>query len=271
MTLSDASLTDLVAELRERLRSFMAAPLGQSPVQPQPGPLSPAGRAALAARLLSVMLGDRHGDDAVLAARAFDELADALHATPDALPGSVMEAELRRLAGEFEDLALAWEAGEARDLTAAWRSLRDLGDRLWASTKTATQPAPPPPAPSRTLETPAPPGRRSVWLLVAGDLRRATLRRRLEAAGLAVVCLVDADAAARRLATERPHAVICDDAEPARFGSRLQRMLPPASPPVVVVHGRPAGEPAAGSNLWLPPFRTADLLDQLARAADRAT
>jgi hypothetical protein len=65
--------------------------------------------------------------------------------------------------------------------------------------------------------------------------------------------------------------VICDDAEPARFGSRLQRMLPPASPPVVVVHGRPAGEPAAGSNLWLPPFRTADLLDQLARAADRAT
>lgn len=263
MSLSESSLTDLLAELRERLRSLMAAPPAPGRVQPQPGALSPAGRAALAARLLAVMLTDRQGADAAAAARGFDQLAEALLTTPAALPGSEMEAGLRRLAGEFESLALAWEAGEARDLNRAWRTLRELGDSLWAPVAAA---APPPiPAPAAG---PQPTERDSVWLLVAGDLRRATLRRRLEAAGLNVVCPADAAAAVRRLATERPAAVICDDAEPARFGSRLQRALPPSAPPIVLVHGRPAAELATSQNLWLPPFRTAELLAKLASAAD---
>ena len=280
MTLSDASLTELVAELRERLRPFMTSPPGQ-PSPPETGQaLGPSGRAALAARLLVVLLGSRQGPAAAAVAKAFGELAEALAITPAPLPGSALEDGLRRLAREFEDLALALEAGEVRGLERAWSSLREVGDRLWplepgrrsepvtgrAMTPhagPAPAPAPAAAAPAGTGSTESAPQRLAVWLLVAGGLRRETLRRRLEQAGLAVVCPADAATAVARLTRERPAAVICDDAAPARHGSRLQMLLPAAAPPVILVRGRRAGAVESRQGEWLPPFRTADLLARL--------
>ncbi|MDY0109800.1 MAG: hypothetical protein RBT60_07695 [Candidatus Krumholzibacteria bacterium] len=267
MTLSDVTLTDLLAELRERLRHFVAEPPQRPIAPPSPGPLGPAGRAALAARLLAVMLAGHHSELATAAAEAIKELAEVLAAAPAPLPGSAMEQGLHRLARDLEELALAWEAGEARDLTAAWTALRESGDQLIAAAGAALPAAPAAaaqPAAGPPTATPA------VWLLVAGELRRRTLRRRLEAAGVAVECPANASAVAARLACERPVAVLCDDAVPARHHSRLQQLLPRAELPMIVIRGS-AGKVGAQDAIWAPPFRADDLLAQLRRhASDRS-
>lgn len=270
MTLSDVTLTDLLAELRERLRLFVAE-LPQRPIAPpSPGPLGPAGRAALAARLLAVMLAGHQSELAAAAAEAIKELAEVLAAAPVPLPGSAMEQGLRRLARDLEELALAWEAGEARDLAAAWTALRESGDQLIAAAGAALPAAPAAPAAAAQPAARPPTATTAVWLLVAGELRRRTLRRRLEAAGVAVECPANASAVAARLACERPVAVLCDDAVPARHHSRLQQLLPRAELPVIVIRGC-AGKVGAQDAVWAPPFRADDLLAQLRQhASDRS-
>lgn len=278
MALSDASLAELMAELRTRLRHFLsgavargtrAAPLGGQDPAPvvanarEPGPLDLAGRASLAARLLAVVLGSREDAAAIDLARSFAELADALAGTPAPLPGSALEVGLRQLVRELEGLAITWDRESEPDLRQAWSNLRALGDRLWADT-----PSPRNVQAGSALEAAGSPSMRAgsghaVWLLVAGDLRRATLRRRLARAGWTVDCLPDAEAVLARLERSRPSAVICDDAAPCRHHSRLRRLLPPSAPTVIQIRGR-ASRDQTREPLWLPPFRPEDLASRLA-------
>jgi hypothetical protein len=108
-----------------------------------------------------------------------------------------------------------------------------------------------------------------VWLLVAGVLRRDSLRKRLVAAGLEVDCPEDVEAVRRRLAAERPAALICDDAAPTRYRSRLQGLgdlhgLGDGVPPIILVRSRTAAVDP-GAAVWLPPYDTAELLRRLGR------
>jgi CheY-like chemotaxis protein len=280
MALSTASLADLVAELRERLRPFMSAAderlaaregeadrSSEEPAAQQPGPLGPAGRASLAARLLAVVLGDRRDRTSRQMGQALEHLAATLAATPAPLCGSALEGGLGRLALELEQLARVWDRKIDADLCEAWRSLREVGDGLW-----------PPPggevvgsAQKDAARPPREPRRSGVlWLLVAGRLRGQTLRRRLEAAGWSVACLSDPASAVVRLDEERPTAIICDDAAPARHHSRLRRLLPSAAPPVITVRGRrqtAAADARGGPDdlVWLPPFSPGDLAARIGR------
>ncbi|HOX24875.1 MAG TPA: hypothetical protein PLL30_03805 [Candidatus Krumholzibacteria bacterium] len=243
--LSDASLTELVAELRERLRHFDAGPPGAVATPASgPGPLGPAGRSALAARLLSVVLGAREEPASGATATAFAMLAAALAASPPPLPGSALETELGLLASEFESLTAKWDRGEERALGDAWEAVRRAGDRLWPPDRSAT----PAVGPSRV-----------VWLLTAGSLRRRLLERRLRAAGLQVECHADVDSALARLDQRPPAALICDDAAPMRHCSRLRRRLPPSAPPVIQVSSS-LGAQRGGPAIWTPPYRAEDLL-----------
>lgn len=287
MDLSDVSLTELTAELRKRLRRLLSGPTRRadtaaaagrqgSPSQAvpstPPGPLAPAGRAALAARLLAVVLGDRDSGQAAQVAQAFDELAEALNEIAEPLPGSALDNALCRLASGFEDVAMAWDSAPQRELRQAWRNLRDLGDQLWsqpAEPEAAVASGAPSGGPQAEPATGPPPAATAearsgpmLWLMVAGDLRRFLLQRRLEAAGWTVECLPDVETAISRLAQARPSAVICDDAAPARHRSRLRRVLPAPAFPVVLVQSRPA-KAAADQMVWLPPFRTVDLRARL--------
>jgi len=261
MTLSNASLTELVAELRERLRHFAAGPPGGAEVASPAGPLEPSGRATLAARLLAVVVGARQGPDAAAAAKAFEGLADVLDTAPRPLPGSAWEADLKLLAREFETLAGAWDSDNEPVLVATWRSLRAVGDRLWAQPLPQTAAAPS----AVAAADPAPAGEvvvAEVWLLTAGLLRRTSLRQRLVAAGLKVDCPEDIEAVTRRLVEERPAALICDDAAPTRYHSRLVSCLPASAPPVILVRSRTIGlDPAV--TVWLPPYDTDELLGRL--------
>ncbi len=275
MNLDDASLSDLVAELLKRLRH-----LTNGAVDPdgQAGPLDPGGRAALASRLLAVVLADRPDPPARDAARALGELADALAGARAPLPGSVWEADLTRLARQFEELAAAWDQDDPAALQEAWTRLRQLGDHLWTTTPspvptpprpvstTTSSPAPTPAAPAAASAA-APPaaeaaGRDQVILLVSGALRRRTLQHRLAEAGLRVICPADAAAAAAALASVDPLAVICDDAAPDRHGTRLRELLPEPAPPLVLVRAR-AGQGPAADAAWLPPYRVEELLARL--------
>ncbi len=269
MNLSESSLTDLVAELRERLRHFTAGPPGETAAADTPGPLGPGGRAALAARLLGVVLAARQGRDAAQAARSFEELAESLSAAPAPLPGSAWEADLALLSSAFETIASAWDRGDNRALARTWRDLRVVGDRLW------TDPTEVPPSTARRTPVvsaaPRPVGdddsppavRPEVWLLVAGSLRRTSLRKRLVAAGLVVDCPADIETVTRRLQDERPAALICDDAAPARFRSRLLGVLPETAPQVILIRSRTSAVDPGGA-VWLPPHDIDDLLAFLA-------
>ena len=260
MALSNTSLTELVAELRERLRHFAARPPGGAEAALPAGPLEPSGRATLAARLLAVVVGARQGPDATAAAKAFEDLAEVLDTAPRPLPGSAWEADLKSLAREFETLAGAWDSDNEPVLAATWRSLRAVGDRLWAQPLPAAAAAPS----VVDVADPAPAGEAAaeVWLLIAGSLRRASLRQRLVAAGLKVDCPEDIEAVTRRLVEERPAALICDDAAPTRYRSRLVSCLPASAPPVILVRSRTIGlDPAAA--VWLPPYDADELLGRL--------
>jgi hypothetical protein len=257
MPIDDASLTDLVAALRERLRHLDHGPAAGSGTA---GPLGPGGRTALAARLLAVALADRPDAAGRDAARALEQLADALAGTPTPLPGSAWEADVTRLAAEFEALAAAWDGHDPLALARAWQRLREVGDRLFADPQTA---APAPPAASPTRATPPqPPPAATIWLLVTGTLRRRTLQARLTEAGLGVVCPADAAAVTARLSRERPAAVVCDDAAPTRHWSELRDQLPADAPPLVLVRARSDGGMAGGA-VWLPPYRPEDLFPHL--------
>ena len=262
MTLSNSSLTELVAELRERLRHFAAGPPGGAEAALPAGPLEPSGRATLAARLLAVVVGARQGPEAAEVAGAFESLAEVLDTMPRPLPGSAWGADLGLLAREFEILAGAWDNGDEPSLVATWRSLRSVGDRLWAQPLSAAEAPPPPvvevaePAPAAGVAA------GEVWLLIAGSLRRTSLRRRLMAAGLKVECPEDLETVTRRLVDERPAALICDDAAPTRYRSRLVDRLPASAPPVILVRSRTIGrDPAAV--VWLPPYDANELLARL--------
>ena len=268
--LDEVSMTSLVAELQERLRRFVSGPPGE----PAPAdPSGPAGRAALAARLLTVVAAERLGDEAADLARALTDLADALGAAPTPLPGSDWESDVTSLATVLEDMVAAWDAHDHQAMAGAWQGLEAAGRRIFRgeemSVPAATAPAPAPapvdePAPSvaeaaDTDDAPALPP--EVWLLVAGSLRRASLRHRLRRAGFEVICPDDPADALSRLAHAQPAALICDDAAPSRFWSRLRAGLPEASPPLVLVRAR-AGDDrrfAAAHAIWCPPYDAADL------------
>jgi len=264
MNLSEASLTELVAELRERLRHFASGPPGVGAPKATAGPLDQAGRAALAARLLAVVLASRKGRDAAEAARAFESLAEALAGAPTPLPGSAWEADLGLLARSFETTAAAWDRDDTPALATTWRDLRLVGDRLWSRPGEAG-PAVAAPEPQETQGADPAPSRaagRSIWLLVAGSIRRASLGKRLRSAGFVVDCPETVEDVIARLADERPAAVVCDDAAPAHFRSHLLGRLPESAPPVILLRSRTtAVDP--GGKAWLPPYDIAELLDRL--------
>jgi hypothetical protein len=264
--LDEINMTSLVAELQERLRRFVSGPPGD----PAPAdPSGPAGRVALAARLLAVVAADRLGDDAADLAAALTALADALGAAPTPLPGSAWESDLTGLADLLEDLVAAWDAHDGQAVAGAWDRVAASGgrifrgeavaDRVSADVPAAEEAAAPPVAPSPTESED--PRTASVWLLVAGSLRRASLRDRLRRAGFEVTCPDDPADALRRLEHGRPAALICDDAAPSRFWSRLRAGLPEAAPPLVLVRARAGAETRidAAHAVWRPPYDAADL------------
>jgi hypothetical protein len=251
--LDEINMTSLVAELQERLRRFVSGPPGD----PAPAdPSGPAGRVALAARLLAVVAADRLGDDAADLAAALTALADALGAAPTPLPGSAWESDLTGLADLLEDLVAAWDAHDGQGRIFRGEA---VADRVSADVPAAEEAAAPPVAPSPTESED--PRTASVWLLVAGSLRCASLRDRLRRAGFEVTCPDDPADALRRLEHGRPAALICDDAAPSRFWSRLMAGLPEAAPPLVLVRARAGAETRidAAHAVWRPPYDAADL------------
>jgi hypothetical protein len=268
MDLSESSLTELVAELRERLRRFASGPPGQAAATTEPGPLNVAGRAALASRLLAVVLQGRQGRQAARVARALQDLAKSLDQASAPLPGSSWETDLRSLASQFESLAAAWDQDDGTAQTRAWTALKRAGDHLWAeppadaAAPAATNPSPKSPAPVESVPDVA---LGPIWLLVGGVVRRQILCQKLELAGLKVDCLEDAADVANRLDHELPAALVCDDAAPTRYCSHLRSILPAESPPLILVRSRDPGLEQRTGPVWLPPYRTEDLLSRLTR------
>jgi hypothetical protein len=249
-------LIDLLAELRERLRQFAHKPPGTVARPRARGALAAGERLALAARLLAEALGERTGDEAVAMAGAFQGLADALDQLPTPLAGSHLAADLEELVHVVEDLACAWDRSVEGDLPLLWQRVREAGDQLWPADHPPLPAAQDPDAEPAPAEVAAPP---EVWLLVAGRIRRETLVRRLEQAGVTVACPADADALLSDLAGRRPDALLCDDAAPSRHHQRLRARLGNDAPPLVLVRGRLDGR-FADHLCWTPPYRPDDLL-----------
>lgn len=253
-------LVDLLAELRERLRQFAHKPPG-AVARPRPrGALAAGERLALASRLLAEALSERTGEEAGAMADAFQRLADVLDQLPAPLAGSHLAADLEELVHVVEDLACAWDRSIEGDLPLLWRRVREAGDQLWPADPPPL-PSPPPSAeePEREATAPDAATSREVWLLVAGRVRRETLVRRLEQAGVTVACPPDAEALLSDLARRRPDALLCDDAAPTRHHQRLRARLGSDAPPLVLVRGRLDGR-FADHRCWTPPYRPDDLL-----------
>lgn len=246
MDLPEANLMDLVAELCQRLRHLVPAATGPEPLDRPPGPLGDLERSALAARVVAVKLRERGSAADNATAEAFEHLALALSGLHTRVGDGLHSDVLGGFRHGLEEFAVAWDGRPGPDLPETWRALRTAGDALYSPDhSTTTEP---------TTAT------RSVWLLVTGELRRSTLVWRLEQAGLDVTCPSDAESVLARLDRERPVAVICDDATPARFHRHLRRILPADAPPLVMVRRRNRDRDASGPQ-WLPPHRAADLLD----------
>lgn len=250
-------LVDLLAELRERLRQFAHKPPG-AVARPRPrGALAAGERLALASRLLAEALSERTGDEAGAMADAFQSLADALDQLPAPLAGSHLAADLEELVQVVEDLACAWDRASEGDLPLLWRRVREAGDQLWPADPSSLSPSTA--EPTREAATADTTTSREVWLLVAGRIRRETLVRRLEQAGMTVACPSDAEALLSDLARRRPDALLCDDAAPTRHHQRLRARLGSDAPPLVLVRGRLDGR-FADHRCWTPPYRPDDLL-----------
>lgn len=259
MSLADVRLTDLMAELRERLRRFAAGPPGLAGGAREPGALDRTGRLALTARVLAAALDERRGDEARQTAAAFASLAESLDAAPTPLESGRHAALVDELVEAMEDLAHACDRDAGADPAPLWARVRAAGDQLWDPTNTAASPDPARPAAVvRGVWQP-----REVWLLVAGGLRRSSLTRRLQRAGIAVEALHAPGEVLAGLRGRRPDAVICDDAAPDRHFHHLRAALPPEAVPLVVVQGR-GGAPAGDVAVWTPPYRLEDLAAALA-------
>ena len=259
MSLADVRLTDLMAELRERLRRFAAGPPGLAAGAREPGALDRTGRLALTARVLAAALAERSGDEARTMAAAFGSLAESLDAAPTPLEAGRQAALVDELVEAMEELAHACDRDASAAPASLWARVRAAGDRLWAPTTMATTPDPAPAAAvARGVWQP-----REVWLLVAGGLRRSSLTRRLRRAGITVEALHAPDEVLAGLRGRRPDAVICDDAAPDRHFHRLRAALPPGAVPVVMVQGR-GGAAAGDVPVWNPPYRLEDLAAALA-------
>lgn len=254
-------LVDLLAELRERLRQFAHRPPG-AVARPRPrGALAASERLALASRLLAEALAERAGDQAAETAGAFQSLAEALDQLPSPLAGSHLAADLDELVHVLEDLACAWDRSAQTEIPILWRRVREAGDHLWPPVDAAPAEAQKasPPEPDLPLETPSASPVREIWLLVAGRIRRQTLVRRLEQAGVRVACPPDAEALLADLAERRPDALLCDDAAPSRHHRRVRNRLAADAPLLVLVRGRD-DDRFDGHACWTPPYRPGDLL-----------
>jgi hypothetical protein len=266
---SDMKLADLVAELRERLRHLASGPARDPGSARSPGALGPVGRLSLAIRLLAEALRTRRDPEAAAAATAFDELATRLAGQSEPADEDPRRADLEQLMSAFEELARAWDRGSTSDLRGPWSRVREAGDAIW-SVPVAGEPrveaatSRGKPAAPRSDPDLAPGGNelREVWLLVAGDVRRAALTRRLQQAGVTVVVPDDASGLVARLAEARPDAVVCDDAAPTRHHRQLRELLPADAPPLVVVQAD-RRQAASTRAVWTPPFRTCDLVAAL--------
>lgn len=265
MDSAQRQLVDLLAELRERLRQFAHRPPG-TVARPRPrGALAASERLALASRLLAEALAERTGEEAAETADAFQSLADALDQLPTPLAGSHLAADLDELVHVLEDLACAWDHSAQAEIPVLWRRVREAGDHLWPP---ADRPAvevrgAPAIEPEQPRATVAERGATEVWLLVAGRIRRQTLVRRLEQAGVKVVCPPDPGTLLADLAERRPDALLCDDAAPTRYHQRIRSRLADDAPPLVLVRGR-HDDRFEGHACWTPPYRPDDLLDLLA-------
>lgn len=274
MSLSEVNLSQLVAELQQRLRRFASGPPGSpgspvssgSPASPaSSGALDASGRAALACRLLAVAVEERVGAENKELAGAFRDLAGALDGSSAPLPGSTWESDLAALVKSLETLARAWDDATEVDLDQAWAEVRRLGDGVWGLEKPAEVSVLVETASIETSETGEVP---LVWLLVAGSIRRVSLERRLAGAGFQVECLASAETVAQRLKVESPVAVICDDAAPTRHHTCLTQSGTTGPLPLVLILSRPPSRLSldVGGLAWGPPYQIEDLLSQINRS-----
>lgn len=240
-------MIDLVAELRERLRLFARGGAMGAAGRRDAGPLDLAERLALTSRILAEGLEAQGGPDAVGFPDELRQLANAVERIPTPLGGSEVAAGLEELVQVMDDLACAWDRRRQADMPELWRRVREAGDQLWAGR----------PAVAAAPEV-RPGDDRPVWLLIAGALRRNTLQHRVGEAGYSVVTLADDAAVMARLCSEKPAAVLCDDAAPGRYHHRLRSRWPEQSPPLVLV--RAGNGRTIGTDLiWTPPYRPEDL------------
>jgi len=253
-------LTQLVAELRERLRLFAGNLSGGPAGRRDPGPLDVGERLALTSRVLAEGLEARGGREAAEAAVAFRELAGALEGLPNPLVGSEVATSLDELVEVMDDLACAWDRQGEIDLPLLWRRVRTAGDMAWPSQETDEPDSPA--GASNLAPQESIPATGEVWLLVTGALRRGALEGRLRTAGYTVARLTDSDQVLERLKDHRPTAVVCDDAAPGRHHLRLQAAWPPSAPPLVLVRAGQGG-PTTSTPAWMPPYRPEDLQNLL--------
>jgi len=244
---TDATRTLIeLAELANRLRRFRSGP-GDNPA---PG----VERLAVAGRLVARLGGETGTTDVVFLGETAVGLALAVRQAPAAV-----DARLLALVADLAELLenLLGAVDEGRDPVAF------LGGRDWARYRPEQDPP----------VVPAPGGAQGpALLLVASEFRRAALRDRFAAAGLACEVAVDPAAALARLGREpAPRWVICDDQEPLRHLSRLRELLAARGgcrPPLVLLAPGGVGVENApeiiaarrgADRLWHEPFDPVDL------------
>ena len=239
------TLTEL-AELANRLRRFRSGPGDHPP----PG----VERLAVAGRLVACLGGEAGITEVVFLGETAVGLALAVRQAPAAV-----DARLLDLVADLAELleSLLGAVDEGRDPVAF------LDCRDWARYR----PGQGPPV------APAPGGAQGpALLLVASEFRRAALRDRFAAAGLACEVAADPAAALARLGREpAPRWVVCDDQEPLRHLGCLRELLAARGggrPPLVLLAPGGVGVESTpeilaarrgADHLWHEPFDPADL------------